>query len=355
MQAPKFVTQGNSFHAELRKRINEYFKEVGKSSTGNYSLFIKAILLVVSFIFIYIHLVFFTPHPVIAIIECIILGGVTAAIGFNVMHDGAHGSFSKRKWVNDLAGLSLNFLGANVFMWSTKHNVIHHSYTNIDGIDDDIDAKPLLRLCETQKFYKIHKYQHNYVWFAYSLLYIYWIFFTDYEKYFTQKVGNMPLKKMTLSDHLIFWTFKLFHLFMFVALPIYLIGFWPWLIGFLIYGMFTGLVLSIVFQLAHTVTETAFPIPTPQTNSIEDEWALHQLKTTANFATGNKLITWLLGGLNYQIEHHLFPKISHVHYPEISRLIKQVCAEYGVSYIEHPRMRLAIASHISHLKALGRP
>ena len=148
MAAPKFASsKSQSFHTELKNRITQYFQEVGKSATGNFQLFLKAIILVCSFSAVYIHLVFYTPSTVFALIECLLLGGLTASIGFNVMHDGAHGSFSKYAWINKLAGLSLNFLGANVFMWNTKHNVIHHAYTNIDGIDDDIDAGVFLRLC----------------------------------------------------------------------------------------------------------------------------------------------------------------------------------------------------------------
>ncbi|HMN89944.1 MAG TPA: acyl-CoA desaturase [Saprospiraceae bacterium] len=354
MTAPKFLAHANSFHAELRKRINDYFVEVGKAKTGNYELFVKAIILVVSFVCIYIHLVFFTPPYWLALLECVVLGGLTAAIGFNVMHDGAHGSFSRYKWVNELAGLSLNFLGANVFLWKTKHNVVHHTFTNIDGVDDDIDARPFLRMCETQKRYKIHRYQHLYFWMAYSLLYLYWVFFTDYEKYFTRKVGNMPLQKMSLREHIIFWSFKLVHLSLFVIIPIYMVGFIPWLIGFLVYGMVTGIILSMVFQLAHVVEDTHFAVPLQPANQIEDEWAIHQLNTTANFATRNKIITWLVGGLNYQIEHHLFPQISHIHYPAISKIIKQACAEYGVRYIEYPKTRVALASHVAHLRQLGR-
>jgi linoleoyl-CoA desaturase len=352
MAAPKFSTNSSSFHTELKQRISAYFQEVGTSTTGNYKLFVKAIILVAAFLVVYTNLVFFTPIWPIALLECIVLGGLTASIGFNVMHDGAHGSFSKHPWINKAAGLSLNFLGANVFMWNTKHNVIHHAYTNIDGIDDDIDARPFLRLCESQKYRKMHKYQHIYFWGAYSLLYIYWIFFTDYKKYFTRRVGSLPLKKMNTGDHISFWAFKALHFCMFVIVPIYTIGFLPWLLGFMLYGMFAGVVLSIVFQLAHTVEEAHFPVPI--LNKIEDEWAIHQLKTTANFATRNRVISWLVGGLNFQIEHHLFPKISHVHYPAISKIIKQACQDYGVTYIEHRKMRHAVISHVNHLRSLGK-
>ena len=354
MASPKFANTSQSFHSELKKRIGDYFKQSGKSSTGNFSLYFKAIILVISFVFVYIHLVFYTPVTWLAITECIVLGGLTAAIGFNVMHDGLHGSFSRYKWVNELAGLSLNFLGANNFMWRSKHNIIHHTYTNIQGIDDDIEAKPLLRLCETQKYYKIHRFQHWYFWVAYSLLYIWWVFFTDYKKYFLRRIGPTSLNKMKISDHISFWGFKFLHAFIFMVVPIYILGFSTWLVGFLIYGMFAGVVLSIVFQLAHTVEDTHFPQANVTSGKMEDEWAVHQLKTTANFATRNRLISWWVGGLNFQVEHHLFPRISHVHYPAISKIIKKACEDFGMPYIEYPKMRLALASHILHLKNLSR-
>ncbi|MBZ5855735.1 fatty acid desaturase family protein [Flavihumibacter profundi] len=354
MVTPKFTNSAQSFHTELKRRINGYFEEKGASTTGNSNLFTKAILLMAGFVFVYVHLVFFTPVVWLAVLECVLLGGIVAAIGFNVMHDGAHGSFSKYKLVNQLAAFSLNILGGNNFMWNVKHNVIHHAYTNVDGIDDDIDIQPWMRMSLTQKKYKLHKYQHLYFWLLYSLLYILWIFVLDYNKYFSSKIGSMPLKKMSISDHLVFWGFKLLHLFLFVGLPIYMLGFQTWLVGFLIYTCLAGFVISMVFQLAHTVEHTAFPVPDKETGRLEDEWAVHQLKTTANFATHNKVVSWLVGGLNFQIEHHLFPKISHVHYPAISKIIRDACREYGIPYIEYRRTRLAVVSHVNFLKQMGR-
>jgi len=354
MSSLKFSNTPNSFHSELKLRISDYFDEVGKSTTGNYKLFIKAVILMVCFAFIYIHLVFFTPPVLWQILESLLLGCVVAAIGFNVMHDGAHGSFSKYKWVNSLAAFSLNILGGNSFMWNMKHNVIHHAFTNVDGVDDDIDIQPWMRMSSTQKKYRLHKYQHLYFWVLYSLLYLFWIFILDYQKYFKSKVGNIPLKKMKPADHFVFWGFKVFHLFLFVGLPVYMVGFSSWLISFLIFTCVAGFVLSVVFQLAHTVEHTSFPMPDKITNKMEDEWAIHQIKTTANFATRNKVVNWLVGGLNFQIEHHLFPKISHIHYPAISKIIKQACLEYGIQYIEYRRVRHALASHVSYLRQMGR-
>lgn len=352
--SPKFATQKQSFHAELKRRINEYFSERKIDQSGNYKLYIKAIILVLGFSATYIHLVFFTPTVLFALLESALLGGMMAAIGFNIMHDGAHGSFSNSPFLNRCAAVTLGVLGGSPFMWNVKHNIVHHAFTNIDGIDDDIDAKPFLRMASTQKKYKIHNFQHWYFWFFYCLLHFYWSFVSDYRKYFSKKIGDMPLKKMTVRDHVEFWLFKGIHYALFLIIPIAKMGFASWLVGFLCFTAVAGFVLSIVFQLAHTVEHTHFPMPDEVTGKIEDEWAIHQLKTTANFATNNKVISWLVGGLNFQIEHHLFPKISHVHYPQISKIIKNACQEYGIQYVEYPKMRQAVASHIAYLRHMAR-
>jgi linoleoyl-CoA desaturase len=350
---PKFKNiTGSTFHKVLKQRVNDYFIQNNKKSTGNISLYFKAILLWSLYIALYVHLIFFTPNYALALIECLALGGITAAIGFNVMHDGGHGSFSESPFWNKIAAFSVNGLGASMLMWMNKHNIIHHTYTNIDGVDDDIEVGSLLRMCPTQKRLKVHRFQHIYVWFLYTLLLVSWVFHTDYKKYFSKKVGNVPLKKFSTSNHITFWVAKAFYYFVAIALPIYVVGFLPWLVGFLVSSMFAGFILSIVFQLAHTVEEAAFPVATAS-NDIENEWAIHQIQTTANFATKNKLVSWLVGGLNFQIEHHLFPKISHVHYPAISKIIKSTCEEFNIKYIEFKRTRDAILSHALFLRKMG--
>jgi linoleoyl-CoA desaturase len=354
MQMPKFSSSSQNFHTDLKKRINHYFETKGKAMTGNFALYLKAFILGVSFLALYIHLVFFTPPALIAISECILLGCVISAIGFNVMHDGGHGSFSKNKFINRMAALSLNVLGGNSFIWHNKHNLIHHSYTNVDGVDDDINIQPFMRMSINQKRLKVHKYQHVYFWGLYAMLYILWIFMLDYNKYFRKQVGEVPMKKMTFMDHFNFWFFKIIHAFVFIALPIYMTSVGMWAIGFAVTATVTGLLISIVFQLAHTVEHTTFPIANIDTNKIENEWAIHQVNTTANFATHNRLVSWLVGGLNFQIEHHLFPKISHVHYPAVSKIVRQACKDHGIKYIEYPRVHKAIASHVTFLKQLGR-
>jgi linoleoyl-CoA desaturase len=351
---PKFPVVKAPLHTELRKRVQAYFDEKDITSAGTANLYAKAIVMIAALIVVYLHLLFFTPIWYMAIAECVIMGGLVAGIGFNVMHDGSHGSFSTKKLVNKIAATSINMLGADHFMWNMKHNMIHHSFTNIAGVDDDIEIGILMRMAPTQKRLRMHKFQHFYFWFLYMLLYVFWIFFTDYKKYFTKKIGNVPLKKMTVKDHITFWAVKLYHAFAFIILPIVTVGWLSWLIGFLVMTMVAGFALSIVFQLAHTVEHTAFPIANADSNTMGDEFAIHQIKTTANFATKNKLISWLVGGLNFQIEHHLFPKISHVHYPAISNIVRAVCMEYQLQYIEYPTMRKAIGAHVRFLRHMGR-
>jgi len=353
MSNPKFIHGKGEFHNDLKNRVNQYFAERKTPMTGNKGLLFKATLFCLCYILIYTHLVFFTPVVWIAIPECVLFGCLMAAIGFNVMHDGAHGSFSRHKMVNMLAGFSLNFLGGSSVMWNMKHNIIHHTYTNIDGIDDDIEARPWLRFAISQKKLWMHRFQHFYFWFLYAFLHLMWAFVSDYRKYFSGKIGQVALRKMTIREHFSFWAAKIVYAFMLVVLPILLLGFIKWLIGFLIITMITGFIISIIFQLAHTVEHTDFPLPN-DAGKIENEWAIHQVATTANFATKNRVISWLVGGLNFQIEHHLFPRISHVHYPAISTIIRRACSDYGLTYIEFPKMHHAILSHIAYLRRLGK-
>lgn len=352
--APKFPIVRPSIYNELRKRVQEYFDKEGKSSTGNFNLYSKAIIFVTVLAAAYIHVVFFTPPWYFALLECLIMGMAAAGIGFNVMHDGSHGSFSKSEILNKTAAFSLNILGGSAFMWGIKHNQIHHSFTNVDGVDDDIEAGILLRLAPNQKRLGIHRIQHWYFWALYCLLYVFWIFFADYKKYFTSKIGQVPIGEMKWNNHLVFWSGKLLHFVVFVIAPIYVVGFLPWLIGFVVMTFSTGLVISIVFQLAHTVESTEFPLADEDTNKLPDEFAIHQLKTTANFATQSKIVSWLVGGLNFQIEHHLFPKISHVHYPAISKIVKSVCKDFGVEYNEYKTMSQAIVAHVKFLREMGK-
>lgn len=354
MQKISFTNSRPAFSSTLKKRVQQYFATTRQESTGNAKLYVKTAILISSAAICYTLLVFFTPATWVSILLCAVFGLCLASIGFNVMHDGGHGSYSNHKWINKIMASSLDLMGGSSYMWRIKHNEIHHSFTNIDGHDDDINIEPLMRTNANQKKYWFHRYQHVYSFVLYSLLYILWVFGTDYKKYFTGRIANKEVKGMETKDHIKFWAGKIVHMFMMIVLPIMMVGFVPTLIGYLVVVTVTGLSISIIFQLAHVVEGAAFPMPDSTTNKVEEEWTIHQLATTANFSTKSKLISWFAGGLNFQVEHHLFPKISHVHYPAISKIVKEVCAEYQVKYQEYPTLISALRSHVAYLKYIGR-
>ena len=344
----------NSLHRELKNRVQQYFIDNNIKQTGNFLLWHKAIVLVIAFTALYLHLLIFQPAWYWGVLECAVLGAIVASIGFNVMHDGGHGSFSENKGMNKIASYASSMMGASQFMWNMKHNMIHHTYTNIDGVDDDIDTGILMRMAPSQKHYKLHRFQHIYFVVLYMFMYVFWVFFSDYNKYFSGKIGVMPLKKMSVMDHVRFWAVKVWHTAVFIVIPIIVVGFSEWLIGFATLSAVAGFILSIVFQLAHTVEDARFPVADAESLKMPDEFAAHQIKTTANFATRDKFINWFVGGLNFQIEHHLFPKISHVHYPAISKIVQKVCEEYNLQYVEYPTMSRAVVAHVNFLKDMGR-
>lgn len=345
-----FGNQNSTFFTELKDEVKKYFDHKKIERTGNGSLYFKAIFFVTTYIAGYFYLILGSPSAWVAIGVCSYLGIAAAALGFNVMHDGAHGSFSSKKWINTLTSHSINLLGSDAMIWRNKHNIVHHTFTNIEGFDQDIAQVPVLRLNSFQKKHWFHNYQHIYCFAVYSLATILWMFALDFHKYFRRKVGNIRIPSITVQEHIVFWITKIAYAVVYLVIPATIWG-WPaTVLGFFVYHAFLGIILSVVFQLAHVVEETEFPHEHFDSNKIEDEWAVHQLKTTANFATNNHFINWYVGGLNFQVEHHLFPKISHVHYPQLNKIIKKVAAEYDVPYNEFPTFMSALKSHVNHLK-----
>jgi linoleoyl-CoA desaturase len=348
-----FNNKNKVFFNALKEEVDAYFERNGIKKTGNWKLYLKTMILIPGALGLYALLMFVQMPALLTVFLWFLFGLNMAAIGFNIMHDACHGSFSTKGWVNEIFGLTNNFLGGNAFLWKLKHNIIHHTYTNIDGVDDDINNMPFLRQCSSQPLKPMHKFQSAYMFVLYGFTSLF-MFFMDYIKYFSRKVYTTPLKPMDFKEHFLFWGGKLFFIAFYIALPIVMIGWKWWLIGFVISQFTLGLTLAIVFQLAHVVEHAEFDAAGVDPVKIENEWAIHQVKTTANFAFSNKLVTWFVGGLNYQIEHHLFPRISHVHYPAISKIVKETCEKFDLNYIYFPSTRAAIASHVRFMHTMGK-
>ncbi len=336
----------------LHRKVDEYFTRTGTPKTGTPELYSKTVILLTVLVLTYVGIIVSQSMTLSLLVLYPLLGLTFASIGFNVMHDSAHGSYSSKKWVNELFGYSLNLVGGNVLFWKQKHNIAHHTYTNINNHDEDIDI-PGMRVHSVQPWKWYHKYQHVYWVLFYAFTYILWIFVSDFAKYFSGKVrvahgGKIIMKPI---DHVIFWVSKIAYICIFIGIPWYSHGFAYALSGFLVLSLVCGFVISTIFQLAHIVEDT--DNVTSDNGVVHDDWTAHQLKTTADFATKSKVLSWIVGGLNFQVEHHLFPKISHVHYPKIMGIVQNVALAHGIRHNEESTLWSAIMSHVKVLKKLG--
>ena len=357
MKKITFDNQQSPFFRALKTKVDLYFSSRQLSSSGNARLLGKGLFLIATALTLYTVLVFFTPPVPVAVGLCALLGINLAALGFNVMHEGGHQSFSRHPWLNHASAYLLNVLGGNSYFWKVKHNINHHTYTNIEGHDADIEVGPLLRLHGSQRRYWFHRFQHLYGVLLYGLSYVAWVFYHDFQKYFSGTISpGHPYPALSRGQHVIFWITKAGYLAVYVVLPILMVGPMAALVGYAIVTFVCGVFISVVFQLAHVVGNTRFLNPGPglHAHKVEEEWAVHQVSTTSNFATGNKFLSWLLGGLNFQVEHHLFPRISHVHYPQISRLVRETCHEFNIAYLEYPSMHEAFVAHLRYLHEMGK-
>ncbi len=350
----QFSRPNSDFFATLRKSVQQYFEDNKISSAGNAHLYWKAVILITAYIAVYVTLMFVPMAWYFGLALAGLLGLIQAFVGFNIMHDACHEAFSTKKKVNYFFGLSMNALGTDAFMWKQKHNVVHHTYTNIDGVDDDIAKTPFLRMSETQPRFKAHRFQHIYLTLLYGISSFYWIVLKDFQEYIMGSRYKVEVAQMRTWDHLLFWTTKTIYFGLYVFLPMFVWGIGGAILGFVMMHFMLGITLSFVFQLAHVVENVEFDHAHEEITLIENEWAVHQIATTSDFAPGNKFVSWFMGGLNYQVEHHLFPRISHVHYPAIQSIVAKTCADFGVEYRFYPTTRKAIASHFRHMRKLGR-
>jgi len=350
---PKF-TGSPAFQMELRKRVDAYFDSTGKRRRDCPQMYLKTFALLTAFFGSYALLVFVAQTWWQALPLAVLLGFATAGIGLNVQHDGGHEGFSDRPWINKVMAAGLDLIGGSSWVWHHRHTVLHHTYVNITGHDSDIDLGRLARVTPYQERLKLHRWQHLYMWPLYGLMAIRWQLFGDYADVLRGRILDHPIPRPKGLQLAIFLGGKLLFLVMAIGIPLIFHPWWAVAIFYVLAGMVVGITLSVVFQLAHTVEEAEFVSPTDE-NRIENAWAIHQVESTVDFARRSRLAAWLLGGLNYQIEHHLFPRICHVNYPALSEIVEQTCQDFGIAFHEHPTFWAGIMSHYRWLREMGRP
>jgi linoleoyl-CoA desaturase len=354
-------TEKGNFYSTVTHRVQDYFKSNNISPYANTQMWVKTVIMLS---------IYFIPYSMILAGKAatdlwlfygcwLIMGLGMVGIGTSVMHDAQHGTYSSKKWINRTIGAILEVIGGYAITWRIQHNLLHHRFTNISGLDDDIESIKLLRFTPRQELKWYHRYQYLYVWFFYMVMTLFWMTAKDYLQVIRYKQhGLLATQKISIGQALLRLTFyKLFYYSYIIVLPIIFSGvdWYHVVFGFLIMHFFAGLALSCIFQPAHIMESSGFAEPVVQGNqkSMDAAWAEHEIANTTNFAPDNKLLSWFIGGLNFQIEHHLFTNICHVHYPRIVPIVKQTTLEFGIPYHEQPTFLRALKEHVNMLKMLG--
>ena len=347
-------TQPRDFRKTLNERIDAYLRDNGIPARDVPFMYLKTAFALVCWLGTYLLILLGHFPPLVNLVLCVVWAMAIAGVGFNVMHDASHDGFSDNPRINRLFSLSGELLGMSGFRWRTKHNIWHHTYTNIAGYDDDVETYGLMRLTPRAPWKPLFKVQ---VWY-FPLVYSFIGFDFIMRDFMMVLVGksdaNHVYPQMGATDKVIFWAGKLFFVMVNIALPLLVFPWWQVLIGFLVWMLSAGLILSVFFQLAHINTEAAFAVPVGNPPHIENEWAVHQVEATVDFAPHNWLVNMYTGGLNYQIEHHLLPHICHLNYPRLAPIVRATCEEFGVRYNCYPTWRAALASHWREVRLLGR-
>ncbi|MBE9215657.1 acyl-CoA desaturase [Plectonema cf. radiosum LEGE 06105] len=345
------------FRKELNKRVDAYFQSENIKTRDNFAMYFKSAIILgwVAFSWIF---TLFSPNIIwMKILGCIMLGMGFAGVGFSVGHDANHGGYSSKKWVNSTFGLTYDFIiGLSSYLWRCRHNLLHHTYTNIIGHDVEIDGDGLVRMSPAREHKWYHQYQHLVINFVYAIIPFYWSIADVYLILFKRKYHEYNIPKPSPLQLMILIGAKFVWLGLYVGIP-FALGYSPIqiIIGLCIVNMLYGVLICNVFMLAHVLEPAEFIEPNSLGNVIDDEWAIFQVKTTVDFAPKNRFLNWYLGGLNYQVVHHLFPQICHIHYPQIAPILAQVCQEYDVKYNVYPTFTKALVANYSWLKLMGNP
>jgi linoleoyl-CoA desaturase len=316
-------------------------------------MYAKTAIILAAFTSTYLLLVFVATAWWQAVPLAILLGFTIAAIGFNIMHDANHEAYSDSRWLNRTMAMTLDLVGGSSHFWHWKHNVFHHTFVNVAGYDTDINLLGFGRLTPHHPHAWVHRWQHLYVWFLYGAMALKWQLYDDYRLALTGRMAHYSVPRPRGTQWLVFFGGKLVFLSLAFAIPLTRHPLWAVAATYIVTAVALGIVLAVVFQLAHVVEKAAFP-PETSPGCLNTPWAVHQVETSVDFARDSRSASWLLGGLNFQIEHHLFSRMCHVNYPAIAPLVEQTCREFGVEYKHNKTFLGALRSHYDWLREMGR-
>ena len=344
------------FYKTLQKRVRGYFKENNITRYGDWRMVLKTIVMLLTYLLPFVLILTVLENSWLVFLMWVIMGVGMAGVGLSIMHDANHGAYSKNKKVNSFVGYVLYLTGGSDAMWRIQHNVLHHTYTNVTGMDEDIDPGKVMRFSPHEKRYNMHKYQHIYAWFLYGLMTIMWITVKDFKQLYRYKKMGLTQTQSSSFNKLLVITIvsKILYYVIFLVAPLILspVAWYVTLLGFITMHYIAGVILGLIFQPAHVVPSADYPLP-DESGNIKADWAVSQLINTANFAPKSSWFSWYVGGLNFQIEHHLFPNICHIHYKKLSKIVKKTADEFNLPYVSEKSWAAAISSHAKMLKKLG--
>jgi len=359
----RFAPKGkDSFYDAVTANVGAYFETNYISPYANGEMWIKTSVILLLYFVPYIFIIAGMGASSLWLFFGLwfLMGTGMSGIGTSIMHDANHGTYSANKRLNNFISHIIEAIGGYRVTWRIQHNILHHTYTNIQGLDEDMDAGILLRFSPYSKKYGIHRYQHIYAWILYGLLTLQWATIKDYvlllhyQKNELLKKQKISLRKALLQltgARIFYYGYLLVLPFLFSGMSWYFV-----LIGFCIMHFTAGLLLSCIFQLAHIMETSAFasPVDPAGERRMKDTWAVHEVSNTTDFAPDNRILSWFIGGLNFQIEHHLFTGICHVHYKRIAPIVRSTVKEFGLPYHIQPGFFSALSAHARMLKKLGK-
>jgi linoleoyl-CoA desaturase len=352
---PLKFNENVEFQTALRQNADAYFQRTGRPKRGNWQIYLKASILLACFLSSYLVLVFFATRLWQGLALAVLLSFSMTGIGFNIMHDGGHRAFSDRKWVNKLAAMTLDLIGVSSYVWHWKHAMYHHNYVNIVGYDPDADVSILARFAPHRKRSWYHRWQHLYIWPFYAFLVAKLQLFTDFQHLISGRICIHPMPRPKRWDLATFVGAKGLFFILAFGLPLFFHSVAVVLFYYAITVLVMGVPLSVVFQLPHCTGRSEYPLPDEATRQMNNPWAVHQAQVTLDFDRRSRVRTWFFGGLNFHLEHHLFPSICHINYPGLSGIVEETCRQYGVKYREHPTFWSGLSEHYRWLKEMGKP
>eukprot|EP01119_Soliformovum_irregulare_P006754 TRINITY_DN19183_c0_g1_i1.p1 TRINITY_DN19183_c0_g1~~TRINITY_DN19183_c0_g1_i1.p1 ORF type:complete len:453 (-),score=91.41 TRINITY_DN19183_c0_g1_i1:48-1406(-) len=345
----------SEFYTTLKKRVEQVVRDENLTNHSYYMYFKSLALLTIWFCLYYYTIMKGNIWLAIP------FGYFHSQFGITVAHDGLHGAYSKYSWINGLAAAAMDLMGASGIVWLHQHNVGHHPNSNRQGTshkndNDEIDeydpdarsGAPYVRITPNQPWAWWHQWQHIYIWPMISLISAKWVV-NDVRAIIRRKYITIEMFELRTRDLILTALAKSLFVFYMIALPLTYLTFSDWLTFFCFAMATSSYNFVLMFSVNHLTEDSMFP----NDSVYNRDWARLQALTATNFAIGSKLWTLLSGGLNYQIEHHLFPGICHVHLPKISPVVQQTFKEYDVPYQNYSSYWDAFYAYYHHLVVLG--